>query len=232
MLGGVRDEFVQDHRYCLARLGPQEHVGPFDVRVVVSRIGCELALEQLVQRQALPLPIAQQLMRRGQRPNSRVESRYKMRHRAAGFECTRGDGGNGREHILHPMVELGQQQPLMIFGMTALSHVDIETDHALWSLVSAIHYQAARLDPAYLSSWTNDAILDAVLFPTFAKGLRPEILDPVAVIRMSSISPVVAPRFGRSLGQTVKGSLAFRDLHRVATDVIGISANAGGLLSK
>ena len=40
------------------------------------------------------------------------------------------DGGNARQSILHAMIELGDQESLVVLGLSALGDVDVDADHA------------------------------------------------------------------------------------------------------
>jgi len=42
-----------------------------------------------------------------------------------------GDRRNACEYILHTMVELGDEQALMVFGLSAFGHINVDTRHPL-----------------------------------------------------------------------------------------------------
>ena len=120
MFCGIGDQFMDHHCHRLSGLRPQHHFGAVNLNIVSRCVGCQLAPHQLCKRYAPPLAITQQLVRRRHRSKATIERGHEVCHRAACVQCMRGDGANGREHVLDAMVEFGNQNTLALFTAAPL----------------------------------------------------------------------------------------------------------------
>src|SRR5215831_9245046 len=59
----ISSELVEYHGECLTRFSAQYYVRSIDARIAGSGVGRQLATHQFRQRDALPVPVTQQLMR-------------------------------------------------------------------------------------------------------------------------------------------------------------------------
>src|SRR5262245_17760479 len=131
VLCGVGGELMEHYCHCLTGFRAQYDLGAADSGIVVCGIGCKLVPNKLCQRYPLPATGAQKLLCCCHRANASVKRRYEIGHRST-TNCRLGDdGADGREGVLHAMLELRNQHALAFFSTFAFRYVDVDTNHAL-----------------------------------------------------------------------------------------------------
>ena len=124
------------------------------------------------------------------------------------------------------------QHPLMFFCSFAFGDINVDAYHTLGLAIPAVRNKVARLDPANLSSRADDTILRAILVPSVAESLAPELLHGRTILGMHTSLPFAALDLGSPVGKAMNRSVAFRDLNFVNGDIECETADAGGLSCK
>src|SRR2546421_12899366 len=103
----------------------------FNNRTLVPRAEGQLTADELTKAHALPMAPAQQGVRIRQRIDATIERVDELVRRPVALPGALRDRGNAGEHILHPMVERGDQQVPRFFSFSAFGHINVDTWHAL-----------------------------------------------------------------------------------------------------
>jgi len=150
-------------------------------------------------------------------------------NRIASVHCAGGNGVNGREYILDAMIELSEQCALVLMSPFALSDVNVNAHHPLWSTVTAVRNETALLDPSNLTAPAENSVLDTIFVPPLAEGAPSGCLDLPTVIGVHAGLPLAARYLGRPLREPVNGRIALRDLHLLGANVEGEATDKSGL---
>ena len=139
------------------------------------------------------------------------------------------DGANGREHILHAMVELSNQYPLLFLGPLTLGDVYTDANQPFRVSYRVISNEAARFDPSDLAARTNDAILCVIFASLFAERFAPEPLHLRNILRVHAGKTIAARYFDSTLREAVDCYIALGNLHDLCVGVIREATNETGL---
>src|SRR5262245_916920 len=122
--------------------------------------------------------------------------------------CALRDHGNGGEHILDAMVELGDQQALLHLHSLALRYVNIDADYACRVSGTVVRNQGTRFYPLHRAIWRNDTIFRVLRTASFSKCLAVKSVKPSEVVRMHTGSPFLDEGLSGSLGHAVNDRVA------------------------
>ena len=145
ILGSIRHQLVQDKAEIDGVAGGELHVRPAqnDPLVALLAVGRQLLLRHVAQLGLAPGLAGQQVVRLRQGEQAALESVLELRRRLGGAQRLRGDGLHGGQGVLHPVVQLVEEEALLLLGVLLLGDVledadeidrlffDIEEDPAL-----------------------------------------------------------------------------------------------------
>src|SRR5262249_35600140 len=100
---------MEDHRHCLTSLRSQNNLGTSDLGVVACGIWGELLPNELCQGYPLPSTGTQQLVCCRHRAKAPVECIYEAGDRSTPNRSLGNHGADGRDGVLHAVVQLGEQ---------------------------------------------------------------------------------------------------------------------------
>ena len=138
-------------------------------------------------------------MRIGQGIDTALEHGDEVVHRFGCVASSMRDGGNARQSILHAMIELGDQEGLVVLGLSAFGGIDVDADHATGAPGIVIANAGSGFDPPHLAAWSDNAKLVNTLGLTFFESAAAVGIDPDHIIRMHTCMPVVGGDLGRAL---------------------------------
>src|SRR5262249_263500 len=105
---------MEHHRYCLAGLRVQNDLGTADFGVLARGKWREPLTSELCERYSPPSTKTQQLVCCRHRAKAPVECIYEIGHRSSANRSLGNYGADGRECILHSVVQLGEQYALAL----------------------------------------------------------------------------------------------------------------------
>ena len=125
VLRRVGRELVEDQRQALRQGRREVRVSELEREPSPLRPGVRRKRRPGERPQADPLPAArgQQVVRRGQGPQPAPEGADECRRGPGARGGLLGDGLDHRQHVLHPVRQLGQQQELPLLGRLPLAQV-------------------------------------------------------------------------------------------------------------
>ena len=202
VFGSIGDEFMQDHRHGLRGLGAKAHLWARNVRIVVFSAWRKLTTHELVEIGALPTAEAQQGVGIRQRMDAAVEDIEKLIHRPSGFPGSLCNGHDAREHVLHTMIEFGDEEIFMILGLSALGNVDTDADRVRGPPRPVVGEAVTGLNPPHLTVADNPEDTDklAFLLSECAAGLGGQLRQ---ISRMYALSPRFSRHIFGAVGQTI-----------------------------
>ncbi len=129
-----------------------------------------------------------------------------------------GDRLDGRQGVLHPVVQLlGQQRPVLLAAL-ALGHVEGDARHAQRLAVGVVEGLAADLEPAHLAGRRTDPVLDVVVAPVLDR-LADRRLHPVAVFRQDRVDQVLeGERVARLPAEVALAAVGGHEPHAVEVE--------------
>src|SRR5262249_34492326 len=95
-----------------------------------------------------------------QRINAIVEGIDELVRRSAALPGALRNCGDAGKHILHAMVEFGDEQALVLLSFPAFGHINVDTRHALGATGMVVGNEASRFNPLDLSAGPNKAKLN------------------------------------------------------------------------
>src|SRR5262249_46480839 len=131
------------------RLHWETDVGTLDHWVVRRCIRRQLALDQMRKSNFLPMISALQIVDTGHRLNAVIEYVDEVRRRALALARPPCDHCDAGEHVLNPMIELGDEHVFFLLRALALCDVDVDTNHPGWSPAGVVESQGARFNPPH-----------------------------------------------------------------------------------
>src|SRR6476660_2777622 len=196
---------MQNHRHRLSSFCSKVDRRAFNECVLVFCAEGQLAAHELSKGHALPMAAAQQGMSVRQGNDAPVEHLQELLCRLGALLRLLRDSGDAREHVLHAMVELCNQERLVVIGLAAFGDVDVDSDHARRLPTVIVSYASSCFDPPYLPIGPDDAKL--------TDKLRPPVLECVAalgcqslqIIWMYTSAPILAGDFGCAQWQAKYG---------------------------
>src|SRR5215831_1280097 len=117
--------------------------------------------------------------------------------------CNRRDAC---EHVLHAMVELGDQQVLVVLSISSVSHIDVDTGHPLGATRMIVGYEAARFYPPDLSARSYKAKLADEFGAPFLERSNVKGTQPLHVVSMDARVPLLSSEFHGALRQAMSRS--------------------------
>src|SRR5512145_3136993 len=105
---------MEDHRQWLRGLRCEHDVGALDQVAAVDRAGRQFVSDQRTKSYALPMAATEQGVSIRQRTDAAVEHLKELVRRPATLAGSLRDRRDAGKHILHAMVELGDQQVLVV----------------------------------------------------------------------------------------------------------------------
>ncbi|ENZ81149.1 hypothetical protein OR37_03010 [Caulobacter vibrioides OR37] len=138
---------MQRHRQRKRRLGREAHRRAGKIEATGAAVQGGDAFGHVVQIGAFPVLAGQQVVGFGQGENPAGEGFLGLFQRPLPGKALRGDGLDGRQAVLDPVIQLVDQQPQVQFGALAIGDVDHGADEALGLAVVAEEHLAARIHP-------------------------------------------------------------------------------------
>jgi signal transduction histidine kinase len=157
VLGGVGGQLMQNDRHRLSGFCGKVDMRALNERTLVPRAEGQLTADELTEVDALPMAPAQESVRIRQRIDAIVERVYELVRRSAALPGALRDRGDAGEHILHAMVQLGDQQALVLLGFSAFGHINVNPRHALGATGMVVGNEASRFNPPDLSAGPDKA---------------------------------------------------------------------------
>src|SRR5262245_61514072 len=182
--------------------------GKFDLRAVDERIAFlraegELSADELTQIYTLPARAAEQSMRVGQSVDAPIQHREELVGRFGRLSGTLGNRGHTRKDILHTMVEFGNQQVLVVLGLSTFRHVDVDARHTFGATGLVIINEASRFDPPDFTSRQHNAeFIDEFMSPLL-EGMDMFGAQTLPIVPMHPREPLLAGQFYRVMGGAV-----------------------------
>ena len=127
------------------------------------------------------------------------------------------------------MVELSVQCALVFLCSFALSDIDVDAHHPLWSPVAAVRNESARLDPSDLTAWTNEAVFEAIFGAALAERLAAGCVNLINIIWVYLRQPLATCYFSCSFRKAIDRSIALRNLQFFRVDTVCEAADESGL---
>src|SRR5262245_53898140 len=113
---------------------------------------------------SVPTAAAQQSMRVSHRSDAAVEGAEEFVHGRAAVPRALRNRDHGGKYILDPVIELGNEQVLVLFGSFPLSGIADDTEQPRRLAFCIAHNGALKGDPSHLSSkWVVGRIHHPVL---------------------------------------------------------------------
>ena len=149
-----------------------------------NAVRCELVGEDVVEIGPPPLAQGEQVVGLGDGEQSQLEGLQELLPRSRVAPGLRGDRLDRRERVLHPMVELVQQDLVAFLGLAPVGDLHRHPDQALGSVRIGDHV-AAHVDPMHGAVRPAATVLDVELPLGFDRllHLRSLVLHVVRVNR-------------------------------------------------
>ena len=197
---------MKDHRYRLGSFCCKLNIRAFNVRAPLLRAERKLTADELAKAYARPTTAAQKSMRIRQRNEAAVEHIDEFVSRLATFPRPLGYGGNAGEHVLHAMVEFGDQKTLLVLVLSPLGHIDIDTRHALGAASLAIGDEASRFNPSHFSARPDIAKFIDELPSSFLERADVCSADALYIVPMHARPPLFRSDIHGALRQALGGN--------------------------
>jgi hypothetical protein len=191
VLGGVGGQLMQNDRHRLSGFCGEVDIRAFNQRTLVTRAEGQLTADELTKVYALPMASAQQGVCIRQRIDAiveRVDELFRRSAALAGALRNRGDAG---KHILHAMVELGDEQVLVLLSFPAFGHINVDTRHALGAASSVIGNEASCLNPPDLSAGPDKAKLIDEFAAPFLECTNVFGAQPLYIVSVHARKPLL-----------------------------------------
>src|SRR5262249_55687617 len=157
------------------------------------------------------------------------ERSHEIGKRTARDQRLGDNGADGCKHILYAMVEFRDKNALLFLDPFSLGYIYADTDDSMRMSITVVSNETARLDPTHLAAGTSDTILYAIFAPARPKRLAADLFHPPYVVEVHTCQAFTTSYLGNPLRKTVERRIAFRDLHDLRVDVIGVTANESRL---
>ena len=102
------------------------------------------------------------------------------------------DRGDAGEHILHAMVELGDQQVLVLLSFSAFGHINVDTRHALGATGMVVGNEASRFNPPDLSAGPDKAKLIDKFASPFLERSNMFVAQTLHIVSVHARQPLLS----------------------------------------
>src|SRR5262245_34403194 len=223
VLCSVRGKLMDNHCHNLTSLCSQHDFRTVQLGVAILGIGGQLALNKLRYRDASPPVCTQQFLGPCHGLDSPVECRHESDHRPILNRGLRNDGANGREGVLHAMVELSDQYTLTFLSTFARGHVDVDAHYPRRTPIIVVENESTRLEPSNLTTRANNTVLKAKFAPALQECPSPYVLDFVNIIAVHAGLQLATCYLACPLGKAVNRCITLRNRHLLRVDVVRVA---------
>ena len=182
---------MQDKAEIDGVAGGELHVRPAqnDPLVALLAIGRQLLLRHVAQLGLAPGLARQQIVRLRQGEQAALEGVPELPRRLGGAKGLRGDGLHGGQGVLHPVIELVEEEALLLLGVLLRGDVLEDADEIDRLFFDIEEDPALGVDPAHAAVRKPDTILVLVI-PLVFDGIPPFLHHAIHVLGMKDLQPV------------------------------------------